>query len=130
VLDPEGDDRLDFVKWMIKPVLDRELTVEDEKKLGEATKAFYAAFFGDVRRGLMAESEQSGRKLTFDEVLAVISDYIPPAIELNREYQTLQALVNCTRRSLLPDPSITEEKRKDWARRIAVLEAMEVRGTQ
>lgn len=130
VLDPEGDDRKDFLRWMIKPVLESDMTPEQEKKLDEVTKGYYAAIFGDVRRGLGAESEQLGRKLTFDEALAVIADYIPPAIELNREYQTLQALTNCTRKSLLPDPTISDAKRKEWALRIADLEMRNVHGTK
>ncbi|MFH1029580.1 MAG: ATP-binding protein, partial [Pseudomonadota bacterium] len=130
VLDPDGADRLEFVRWMAKPVLDRELTPEQEKKLGEATNGFYAALFTDVRRGLISESELLGKKLSFEEALAVISDYIPPAIELNREYQTLQALINCTRRSLLPDPNINEQKRQEWSMRIAALEARSTRGTR
>lgn len=122
VLDPEGDDRQDFIRWMVKPVLGQELTQEQAKTLESKTNGFYAAFFTDVRRGLIAESEQLGHKLTFDEVQTVVSDYIPPAIEASREYQSLQALVNCTRKSLLPDPTITDQKRKKWITRIAILE--------
>lgn len=130
VLDPEGDDRKDFLRWMAKPAMASDLTAEEGEKIDAVTKGFYAAIFGDVRRGLMAESEQLSRKLSFDETLAVISDYIPPAIELNREYQTLQALTNCTRKSLLPDPAISDAKRKEWAVRIAELESCNIRGTR
>ncbi len=44
----------------------------------------------------------------------MVRDQLPPAIEETRRYQTLQALVNCTRRSLLPDPNVTEDQRREW----------------
>jgi hypothetical protein len=130
VLDPEGEDRLEFIRWMVKPVAAEAFTPEQEVKLQEASRGFYAALFSDVRRSLMAETEQRGRRLTFDEILAVMTDTIPPAIGLSREYQTLQALVNCTRRSLLPNPGASEAERNAWSARIATLEAMGVRGTR
>lgn len=130
VLDPEGEDRKDFIKWMVTPVMEAAPTEDQVKKLDESTKSFYPAFFTDVRRGLIAESEQLGRKLSFEEAVAIIGDYIPPAIELNREYQTLQALVNCTRKSLLPDTTVKDATRKAWMARIAVLEAMNIKGTR
>ena len=46
----------------------------------------------------------------------------PPAIGLTRRYQTLQALVNCTRRSLLPEPDIDEEQRDLWREQLRQLE--------
>ena len=42
-------------------------------------------------------------------------------------YQTLQALVNCTRRSLLPEPEVTDEDRAAWAEELAALEGRGVR---
>jgi hypothetical protein len=39
----------------------------------------------------------------------------------------LQALVNCTRRSLLPDPKVGEEQRQRWAEELRLLEARGVR---
>jgi hypothetical protein len=56
-----------------------------------------------------------------------VADNIPPAIEETRRYQTLQALVNCTRRSLLPDPNVTDEQRQQWAAELRVLEARGIR---
>jgi hypothetical protein len=54
-------------------------------------------------------------------------DHLPPAIALTRRYQTLQALVNCTRRSLLPDPEVDESGRQAWAEEIRELEARGIR---
>jgi len=36
----------------------------------------------------------------------------------------LQAMVNCTRRSLLPEPNVTEEDREGWQAEIRALEAL------
>ena len=64
-------------------------------------------------------------------VEAIVGDHIPPAIGATREYQTLQALVNCTRRSLLPEsdtPSLDiHQRREQWESRIRALEAMGIR---
>ena len=54
----------------------------------------------------------------------VVQDQILPAIGQTRRYQTLQALVNCTRRSLLPNPDVTEDDRESWQAEIRRLEAM------
>ncbi|HBJ35224.1 MAG TPA: hypothetical protein DDZ51_10815, partial [Planctomycetaceae bacterium] len=57
-----------------------------------------------------------------DALIALIHDHLPPAIEQTRRYQTLQALVNCTRRSLLPDPEISDQQRASWEHEIRQLE--------
>ena len=62
-----------------------------------------------------------------DEVIAVIDDLLPPAIGETRRYQTLQALVNCTRRSLMPNPKVTDEERAEWAMEIRQLESKGIR---
>ena len=62
-----------------------------------------------------------------EEVTAIVEDQILPAIGLTRKYQTLQALVNCTRRSLLPDPNVTEEQREKWQAEIRSLESLGIR---
>ena len=61
-------------------------------------------------------------------IAALVGDHIPPDIGLTRRYQTLQALVNCTRRSLLPledpdDRRAYEKLRDGWEREIRELEA-------
>jgi hypothetical protein len=57
----------------------------------------------------------------------MIADFQQPAIGPTRRYQTLQALVNCTRRSLLPDPKVTDEQRAMWEQEIRLLEAQGIR---
>ena len=63
--------------------------------------------------------------LSTHTLIAVIEDLIPPAIQDTRRYQTLQALVNCTRRSLLPDTA--EGGREKWVQEIRSLEREGVR---
>ena len=46
--------------------------------------------------------------------MEIMRDHISPAIGKTRRYQTLQALLNCTRRSLLPDPDFDEKDRDAW----------------
>ena len=75
-----------------------------------------------VRDALKAKA--AAGPLSLDQVEEIVRDHIPPAIELARRYQTLQALVNCTRRSLLPDPNVTDEVRQSWHTELRKLEAL------
>lgn len=126
-LDPEGADREEFLNWTVKPVLPAALTAEQLKKLDEITRGYSAASFAALRSELKAKARVGGGPLDFEKVLAVVADQVPPAIEETRRYQTLQALVNCTRRSLLPDPDVTEEQRQKWVAELRQLEARGIR---
>ncbi|MCL4192860.1 MAG: ATP-binding protein [Thermoguttaceae bacterium] len=117
VLDPEGDDRREFLRWVAKAAI-KDPTEEQIARLDELTEGYSAAAFASLRQHLKAVEPE-----TFDDVAAVVQDQIPPAIGLTRRYQTLQALVNCTRRSLLPDPTITEQDREAWQLELRQLEA-------
>ena len=72
-----------------------------------------AAGFASLRSRLKALAARQ-QEVTPEDVLAVSRDQLSPDIAATRRYQTLQALVNCTRRSLLPDPEIDEEQREAW----------------
>ncbi|HEU0012000.1 MAG TPA: AAA family ATPase, partial [Verrucomicrobiae bacterium] len=122
-LDPEGADRDEFLQWAVKPVFPAGLAPEQLKQLEEATRGYSAASFAALRSELKAKAKREGGQLAFDAILAVVADQIPPAIEETRRYQTLQALVNCTRRSLLPDPNVTEDERRRWGAELRQLEA-------
>ncbi len=130
VLDPEGEDRREFLRWVLKGSLaaatnDAPGNVTDDAtidRLDALTPDYSAAAFASLRSRLKAESIVHGQ-LTFERVEKIVWDQIPPDIGQERRYQTLQALVNCTRRSLLPDPNITEEDREDWQAEIRQLEA-------
>jgi hypothetical protein len=126
-LDPEGADREEFLQWAVKPVLPKGLAPDELKRLDDATRGYSAASFASLRSELKAQAKASGGTLTFDRILALVADTVPPAIEETRRYQTLQALVNCTRRSLLPDPKVGEEQRQRWAEELRLLEARGVR---
>lgn len=126
VLDPEGKDREAFIRWMVKPVLGESLDEPTLAALTEATASYAAASFAALRGELKARHRLAG-PLDLESALAAIHDHLSPPIEDTRRYQALQALVNCTRRSLLPNPEATDEERAAWAREIAELEARGVR---
>ncbi len=118
VLDPQDDDRKEFLDWVATAVIDN-VTEEDINKLDELTPGYSAAAFASLRSQLKAAECK-----TIDDVIKVVEDQILPAIGQTRRYQTLQALVNCTRRSLLPDPKVTEEDREKWQAEIRHLESL------
>jgi SpoVK/Ycf46/Vps4 family AAA+-type ATPase len=124
-LDPEGNDRMEFLHWTVKPVLPQDLTAEQLAQLDQATKGYSAAAFASLRAELKAKAASG--QLDFAQVLALVCDSLLPAIEDTRRYQTLQALVNCTRRSLLPDPSVSAEQRRQWEEELRRLEQKGVR---
>jgi hypothetical protein len=120
ILDPAGEDRLQFIEWTVKAAglpdeergalverLDREVLAPD----------YSAAAFAALRSQIKAHPPQRA-----EELLEIIRDLIPPAIGMTRRYQTLQALLNCTRRCLLPDPDTSEETRQAWERELKDLE--------
>ncbi|QDV27088.1 AAA family ATPase [Aureliella helgolandensis] len=122
VLDPTDDDRLQFIRWMIKPAgpaAEGLVQWLDEEGLPQE---FSAAGFAALRSQIKAIPPASE-----EELRASIYDFIQPAIGKTRRYQTLQALVNCTRRSLLPDPHVTDEQRNLWEQEINLLEAQGIR---
>jgi len=129
VLDPEGKDREAFLDWVASPVVSGKLTGEDREQFAAVTEGWSAAGFAALRSELKAKAKLHGTngKLTMDEVIAVIDDLLPPAIGETRRYQTLQALVNCTRRSLMPNPKVTDEERAEWAMEIRQLESKGIR---
>jgi SpoVK/Ycf46/Vps4 family AAA+-type ATPase len=121
VLDPEGDDRKEFLRYMVKGILP-EVNDQVLAQLDSLTPGYSAAAFSSLRSHLKSVCPRS-----VDDVTAVVRDHIPPAIEIVRRYQTLQALVNCTRRSLLPDPNVTDKQREAWQVELGRLEAMGVK---
>ena len=135
VLDPEGEDRDDFISWMIRPVFKKNGACRSVEaavdKLTPDVKGYYAAAFAEVRSDLIAAAELAKKDgLTASEIKAVIEDHIPPAVEKTRRYQELQALVNCTRLSLLPEigsRSKLAPAREAWRKEIQQLEAEGIR---
>ncbi len=132
VLDPSGEDREDFLRWTVAKVSSSPFSEEDTEQLLKITEDYSAASFASLRSDLeaasliKANSETTG-ELTVDEIIAVAEDRILPNIGPIRQYQTLQALLNCTRKSLLP-MDYSAEIRESWVKEIASLEAIGVRG--
>ena len=132
VLDPRGEDREAFLRWTIAKVSSSRLSEEETERLLEVTEDYSAASFASLRSDLEAASllktnSQTTDELTVDEIIAVAEDRILPNIGPIRQYQTLQALLNCTRKSLLPG-DYSPEIRDSWVKQIAQLEAIGVRG--
>jgi hypothetical protein len=188
ILDPDGADREEFLRWTLKPVIAAELpgpsdqastsapgnanlpqaggtsapgnanlpigspatpasqqtptsdlqpqasnlkpavlSPEQWKSLLDGVSNFFAAGFASLRSELKARMAVKGAPLTVEEVQDVVHDLLQPAVSDTRRYQTLQALVNCTRRSLLPDPKTTEDERRLWETEIRLLEAKGIR---
>jgi SpoVK/Ycf46/Vps4 family AAA+-type ATPase len=122
ILDPIGEDRKEFIRWMLKPTgmvddalvdwLDREGLEQD----------FSSAGFAALRSQLKAIPPKDQ-----EEIKSTVRDFLQPAIKQTRRYQTLQALVNCTRRSLLPDPNISDKDRAQMEEEIRLLELQGIR---
>lgn len=122
VLDPVGEDRKEFIRWMIGPtkIADEELVDWlDREGLEED---FSSAGFSALRSQFKAIPPKDA-----EELKAIVRDFLQPAIKQTRRYQTLQALVNCTRRSLLPDPNISDDQRAQMEQEIRLLESMGIR---
>jgi hypothetical protein len=126
VLDPKGEDREAFLRWTLAKVLPGPLPENAIERLVKLTEDYSAASFASLRSDLEAAGLIKKDKLTLDEIIAVAEDRILPNIGPIRHYQTLQALVNCTRKSLLPG-DYSPEIRESWMKEIAQLEAIGVR---
>ncbi len=122
ILDPVGQDRLDFIRWMIKPTgiaTDDLVKWLDEEGLD---KDFSSAGYAALRSQFKAIPPKDEADLK-----AIVYDFLSPAIQQTRRYQTLQALINCTRRSLMPDPNVTDAQRAQMEDEIRQLELLGVR---
>lgn len=123
VLDPEpgSEDARQFLRWTVKPALGGDPAEADLDAVAEAMGPTSAAQFGALRSRLRAEAVRRGGPLGLEDTVAVVHDQLPADIAAQRRYQTLQALLNTTRRSLLPDPEVTEKDRAAWATEAALL---------
>lgn len=128
VFDPEGEDRADVIRWTVASVIEGGAPdTATFEAVDAATKGYSMGAFSSLRAELRRKAE--GRMLTAAEVLAVVRDVIPPDIGLERRYQMLQAMLNCTRKSLLPEQfrklegEAWEKQRREWQIEVAMLEA-------
>ena len=121
ILDPEGEDRKEFLEWAFSgsgwKLLDKE-----NPRIESLTQGWSAASFSSLRREI-----KSANVKTLDDASNIAADMLLPDIEETRLYQTLQAKLNCTRRSLLFDEEIPttdlNNQRKDWHKQLRELEA-------
>ena len=121
---PGSSDRRDFLRFTVRGLLDHDPTDGDLDRLDAAIADASPAAFAALRSRLQGlASRNDGAPLTLDDIEAVAHDQLPPDIGPTRRYQTLQALVNCTRRSLLPDPDVTDDERQAWRDELRRLEA-------
>lgn len=127
VLDPEGEDRNAFIRWAVSGVLDGEPTADTIAQLKKQMGDYSAAGFASLRSELKAKSVMKGGLLSSEEIQAVIDENLPPAIGDTRRYQLLQALLNCTRKSLLPGGVGDAAERHSWESELRQLEAKGIR---
>jgi hypothetical protein len=123
ILDPEGDDRQQFIDWVAKAIATPgcSLTNKDHQRLDEVTKGYSSASFAALRSLL-----KSKKVTSVDAAIAVCDDMIEPDIGAVREYQKFQALLNCTRKSLLPQSGdALPDRRRYWKKEITRLEVEE-----
>lgn len=127
VLDPApgSEDRRAFLRWVVSAVIDKPTDALIDE-LDGLTGGYSSAAFAALRSLLKARAAAGGAA-DAAMVREVVSDVIPADIAAARRYQTLQALLNCTRRGLLPDPDIGHDSidrtRERWRRELEELAA-------
>lgn len=113
ILDPEGEDRKEFLKWVLSSVYDSSLIDLNGnfQKLDQVTTGYSSASFAALRSMVKAKKCNS-----LEEVVELAEEILPSDIESTRRYQTLQALLNCTRKSLLPlqEGKTVTQLRNEW----------------
>jgi SpoVK/Ycf46/Vps4 family AAA+-type ATPase len=130
VFDPEDLEDIDeFIHWVAKPICSEGNLEAVIDLLIKGTTGYSAASYASLRSELIAKQKRVGAPLQLEEIEAVINDLLPAQIGLARQYQKLQALLNCTRRSLLPCPERAVIDRQKWEAELALLEARGIGAT-
>ncbi|MHA2043634.1 MAG: AAA family ATPase, partial [Candidatus Thorarchaeota archaeon] len=126
VLDPEGDDRESFIRWMInRPSGEVQEDGIDEfiKKLKIAMpRKCSAAYFASLKSYIDGMGLEDPEK-----IIAAIEDHVSPDIGETRRYQELQALVNCTRKCLLEEAMGKLSNRQVVGNRLLDLGSIDIR---
>jgi hypothetical protein len=128
ILDPSGQDHAEFVEWVLSSVCDNYGGPEISEMV-KMTEGYSAAGFASLRSNLQAKKSLCDN-FTFATIKQVVDDHIPPAIGKTREYQKFQALLNCTRKSLLPRQLLSgtiSACKEEWENQIRKLEAEGIR---
>jgi SpoVK/Ycf46/Vps4 family AAA+-type ATPase len=110
VLDPYDKDRQDFVNWTLRGMT---LTFDAYPVVFENTEHFTTVDFSLLRTSIKIRKPQHR-----EDLISIIEDIIPSDIDGTRKTQIFQALLNCTRKSLIPKNYIVgddvNESRKKW----------------
>ncbi len=103
VFDPEGEDRAAYIDYIFARAgyNPSTLTKKQRKQVEEATAGLSPADFNEVLVELRAERAING-KLEFEHVMNVVDNIMPGQIAAQRRIQTLNAYLECSRRSLIP----------------------------
>lgn len=153
ILDPEGQDRDEFVQWVFGNLLEKAIgtyvqgMVKDNmenargnndgvpeakasalayhrKRIDDITGDWSAAAFSMLKSRLRDCDD-------IDKAIVIATDLLPPDIGQTRRYQSLQALLNCTRMSLLTDEPWTKatlsQNRQAWKNELRRLEKAGIR---
>lgn len=127
ILDPEGDDRKEFIKWVagVLPEDTGQSHVEELEQI--IPNSASAAMFAMIRSRIK-------QCQSIEDAMFAINDMVTPDISETRQYQTLQAKLNCTRKSLIFTPEQVEtmskkgmltydSERDKWREKIRELES-------
>ena len=108
VFDPEGEDRRAYIDHTLgRGGFDPSgLTATQRAELEQRTLELSPADFNEVVMELRAERAMSG-SLTYEQVLSVLDNILPGQIAAQRRVQSLNAFLECSRRTLIP-PSLRE----------------------
>lgn len=121
VFDPEGEDRRVYIDFILKRAgFDAgALGGDDRRAIEERTAGFSPADFNEVLVELRAEKLLHG-ELTTERILAILDNIMPGQIAAQRRVQTLNAFLECSRRSLIP-PSLADLDRGEAERELELL---------
>jgi SpoVK/Ycf46/Vps4 family AAA+-type ATPase len=113
VFDPEGEDRRAYIDMVLQraKVDTNTLTPELRREIEQRTADLSPADFNEVVVELRAERALTGT-LTYEQILDVLKNIMPSQIATQRRIQALQALIECSRRSMIP-PSLAKLTREE-----------------
>jgi hypothetical protein len=120
ILDPTVGDAREFRAWVFKDIVPPDgVDVSSNFDLQEATSGYSAAAYQALRSRLKAKKAK-----TILQAFEIAKDMVMPDIGDTRAYQTAQAVLNCTSRSLLPqDPQFSGNYIEKFRKIVADLEA-------
>lgn len=123
VFDPEGDDRRAYIDSVLSRagLNPAHLSPEQRAAIEQQTAELSPADFNEVLVELRAERALAG-SLEFTQVETVLGNILPGQIAAQRRIQTLNAFLECSRRSLIP-PSLQGLSRADAEQELEELRA-------